>query len=344
MIREFKLRDMDRILKIWLDASCRTHNFIDKDFWVSKVSDMRNVYIPASETYVYEHRGEIYGFLSLHENSLDAVYVAPDQQRKGIGKKLTDKAKELRTELKLCVYKENKDAISFYGKCGFKKDKVQLDKHTGHPEIVMRWKSQPHYRLYNFQPSGNCYKIRLLLKQLDIPFESIPIDIVKKESRTPKFLKKNPNGRVPVLQVNDKYLPESNAALWYLAKGTRFLPNDDFSQARVLQWMFFEQYSHEPNIATVRYWVAILNAKNDFTEQISAKTQAGYAALDVMEKHLCNHSFFVADQYTIADIALYAYTHVAHEGGFDLSGYKYILQWIKAVESQPGHIKIDCDI
>jgi len=190
------------------------------------------------------------------------------------------------------------------------------------------------YKLYNFQASGNCYKLRLLMTQLNIPFESIQVDILKKESRTHDFLEMNPNGRVPLLQYDDKYLPESNAALWYLAKNTPYLPKDEFEQAQVLQWMFFEQYSHEPNIATVRYWVSILGSEDQFLDQIKSKRIAGYAALDVMEKHLSTHRYFVGDSYSIADIALYAYSHVAHEGGFDLSAYENINKWFKLVEEQ----------
>jgi len=197
------------------------------------------------------------------------------------------------------------------------------------------------YKLYNFQPSGNCYKLRLLFSQLNISFDAIQIDILKNESRTPAFLKMNPNGRVPVLQHNDRYLPESNAALWYLAKGSQYLPDDEFEQAQVLQWMFFEQYSHEPNIATVRYWISILGAGDQFSEQIEQKRPAGYAALDVMERHLITNNYFVGGHYSIADIALYAYTHVAHEGGFDLSKYASINNWLNSVESQTNYVTME---
>jgi len=196
------------------------------------------------------------------------------------------------------------------------------------------------YKLYNFQPSGNCYKIRLLLAQLEIPFESIHVDILKNESRTSAFMEKNVHGRVPVLQHNEKYLPESNAALWYLAKGSQYLPEDEFEQAQVLQWMFFEQCSHEPNIAAVRYWISILGKESQFLEQIEQKRHAGYAALDVMESHLSCNTYFVGEKYSIADIALYAYTHVAHEGGFNLSEYKNINNWFKSIESQPNHVTL----
>ena len=193
------------------------------------------------------------------------------------------------------------------------------------------------YKLYNYQPSGNCYKIRLLLNQLGIPFESIQIDILNGESRTPEFLNINPNGMIPVLQIDDKFLPESNAAIWFLSQGTKYYPQDKFEQAQVLQWMFFEQYSHEPNIATVRFWISILHAQDKYANEIKNKMKAGYKALNVMENHLSQHSFFVGDKYSIADIALYAYSHVAHEGGYELSNYTNINRWFKAVESQPDY-------
>jgi len=196
------------------------------------------------------------------------------------------------------------------------------------------------YKLYNFQSSGNCYKIRLLMSHLGVEYESIDIDILKRESRTESFLKINPNGRVPVLQVEDKFLPESNAAIWFLAEGSRYIPTERFQRAQALQWMFFEQYSHEPYIATVRFWISILQDKAGKLKQIRERMPLGYAALDVMETHLKAHDFFAGDGYTIADIALYAYTHVAQEGEYDLSGYKHIDRWFSRVESQPGYVPI----
>lgn len=196
------------------------------------------------------------------------------------------------------------------------------------------------YKLFNFQSSGNCYKIRLLLNQLGIEYESISVDILKGESRTEDFLKINPNGRVPVLQVGDKYLPESNAAIWYLAEKSKLIPSDRFERAQVLQWMFFEQYSHEPYIATVRYWVSILKDKSGKLSQIEQRMPLGYAALNVMETHLQEHDFFAGNLYSIADIALYAYTHVAEEGEFDLAPYNNIKRWFNRVESQSGYVPI----
>lgn len=197
------------------------------------------------------------------------------------------------------------------------------------------------YKLYEFFSSGNCYKIRLLLTQLNLPFQRIQIDILKGESRTPEFLTKNPNGRIPVLETEaGQFLAESNAILFYLSEGTDFLPTDSFEKAQVLQWLFFEQYSHEPYIATSRYWISILGKAEEYRDALNQKRAGGEAALRVMERHLTEHQFFVGERYTIADIALFAYTHVADEGGFDLSGFPAIQGWIKRVQAQPKHINI----
>lgn len=196
-------------------------------------------------------------------------------------------------------------------------------------------------KLYDFLPSGNGYKVRLLLTQLGIAFERIEINILKGESRTSEFLKKNANGRIPVLQLESgEFLAESNAILFYLSENTEFLPADKLLRAQVLQWLFFEQYSHEPNIATPRFWITELGKADEYREAIEQKRKAGYAALAVMEQHLEIHNFFVGDRYSIADIGLFAYTHVANEGGFDLSNFPAIQSWIERVKSQPQHIPI----
>ena len=195
-------------------------------------------------------------------------------------------------------------------------------------------------RLYDFLESGNGYKCRLLLHQLGIPFERIELDIRHGETRTAEFLAKNPNGRIPTLELEDaSFLPESGAILWYLAEGTRFLPDTRLERAQVLRWMFFEQYSHEPYIAVLRWWAhsGQLEAR---AAEVPEKRRAGWAALDVMEAQLRDRPFFVADRYTIADIALYAYTHAAGEGGFDLGGYPAIRAWLARVAGQPGHVPI----
>jgi len=196
-------------------------------------------------------------------------------------------------------------------------------------------------RLYDYLPSGNGYKVRLLLRQLRLPFELIEVDILAGASRTPEFLGKNPNGRIPVLEVHaGVFLAESNAILSYRADGTPFLPRDRLERARVFQWMFFEQYSHEPNIATVRFWLTHLGLNDERRARLEQKRTLGYAALGVMEVHLASREFFVGDRYSIADIALYAYTHVADEGGFDLSRFPAVLGWLERVRRQPGHVPI----
>lgn len=197
------------------------------------------------------------------------------------------------------------------------------------------------YHLYDFLPSGNGYKVRLLLTQLGIPFSRTEINITQGETRTQDFLAKNPNGRIPVLEViPGQFLAESNAILFYLSQGTRYFPTQPFAQAQVMQWLFFEQYSHEPNIATSRYWLKILGQADQYRDQLAQKQKQGYAALAVMDKHLQHHSFFVAEQYTIADIGLFAYTHVAQEGGFDLTPFSAIQAWLQRVQAQPRYISM----
>jgi glutathione S-transferase len=195
-------------------------------------------------------------------------------------------------------------------------------------------------RLYDFLESGNGYKVRLLLHQLEIPFERIELDITQGATRTPEFLAKNPNGRIPLLELEDgTCLAESNAIQWYLAEGTPLLPDDPIARVRVLQWMFFEQYSHEPYIAVVRFWLH-QGLAAEKSKEIEERRPRGYEALSVMESQLAANDFFVADRYTIADIALYAYTHVAHEGDFDLSDYPAVRAWLERVRGQPHHVPI----
>jgi glutathione S-transferase len=205
-------------------------------------------------------------------------------------------------------------------------------------------------RLHDSASSGNAYKVRLLLTQLGIPFERIEYDTDHGATRTSEFLSTiNATGRVPVLELDDgRCLPESNAILWYLAEGTPYLPGADghgedgrWQRAQVLQWMFFEQYSHEPNIATVRAWLT--HGVEMTPERVAAlpgKRKSGEAALAVTERHLTTRRFFVGERYTVADIALYAYTHVAHEGGFDLAPYPAVRAWLGRVAAEPRHLKI----
>jgi glutathione S-transferase len=194
-------------------------------------------------------------------------------------------------------------------------------------------------RLYDNTDSGDGYKVRLFLTQLGLPFERIELDTERGETRTPDFLARNPNGKIPLLELADgRRLAESDAILFYLAEGTSYLPTDRFERAQVLQWMFFEQYSHEPNIAVARHWLRHLEITPERRSALTQKQKQGHAALAVMERHLTGRTFFVADRYTIADIALYAYTHVADQGGFDLTPYPEIRTWLGRIATQPGWI------
>jgi len=196
-------------------------------------------------------------------------------------------------------------------------------------------------RLYDFLPSGNGYKVRLLLRQLSVPYELVEMDITRGETRTPDFLAKNPNGRIPLIELEDgRFLAESGAILFYFAEGTRFLPGDRWKRAEVLQWMFFEQYSHEPYIAVARAWLHLFGLDEERRRQLPQKQNLGYDALAVMERHLIRRETFVGDEPTIADIALYAYTHVADEGGFDLSRFPAVLRWLARIRSLPGYAPI----
>ncbi|MDB5738010.1 MAG: glutathione S-transferase family protein [Sphingomonas bacterium] len=199
--------------------------------------------------------------------------------------------------------------------------------------------------LHEYARSGNCYKIRLTSALLGLPIERREYDILKGETRTPTFLAEvNANGRIPVLQIGERFLPESNAACFYLASGGVLIPDDAFDRADMLRWMFFEQYNHEPNVATLRFWLAFLGDAGMSAEQkaaIPARRAAGEAALDVMEEHLAARTFFVGERLTLADIALFAYTHVAGEGGFDLSRWPAIGAWIARVAATPAYISID---
>jgi glutathione S-transferase len=197
--------------------------------------------------------------------------------------------------------------------------------------------------LYDFMGSGNGYKVRLLLAQLGLEYKLVERDILKGETRTPEFLAKNPNGRIPTLELEDgTHLAESDAILWYLAEGTRFAPETRLERAQTLQWMFFEQYSHEPYIAVARFWRHFFTQLTPQQEiELPSRMEKGYAALGVMERHLSRHRFFVADRYGIADIALYGYTHVAGEGGFNLDNFPQVNAWLARVADEPGHVTMD---
>ena len=196
--------------------------------------------------------------------------------------------------------------------------------------------------LYNSAVSGNCYKVRLLAAHLGLPLELYELSVVDRSNRAEVIGDLNPARRVPTLVLDDgRPLAESNAILWYLGDGTAYVPGDLYERAQVLQWQFFEQYQHEPSIAVVRFLVALSGEAEKHGERIREQTASGYVALDAMERHLVGHTYLAAERYTIADISLYAYTHVAHEGGFDLSPYPAIRAWLDRVAAQPGHVTID---
>jgi glutathione S-transferase len=195
--------------------------------------------------------------------------------------------------------------------------------------------------LYDSPVSGNCYKVRLLLAHLGIPYERRAVDVVDRSNRPDLLGGLNPALRVPTLVLDDgRPLAESGAILWYFGEGTRFVPEDRYERAQVLQWMFFEQYDHEPAIAVTRFWLTYSGRPEAFADRLEERTAAGYRALDAMEGHLAGRDFLVGDGPTLADIALYAYTHVANEGGYDLTGYPAIRAWLDRVSAVPGHVPI----
>jgi len=199
------------------------------------------------------------------------------------------------------------------------------------------------HTLYSMQRSGNSYKVRLALARLGIPYKLVEVNILQGESRTPEFLKKNPSGQIPLLEVAPgRYLAESNAILWYVAGGTVLAPEDRIERAEAMQWMFFEQHSLEPNIGAAFFWLALIKGGRDLQQHaLEDWMENGYHALGVMEQHLGSRRFFVTDRYTIADIALYAYTHVAHECDFDLARFPAIRRWLARVAAEPGHVAMD---
>jgi glutathione S-transferase len=197
--------------------------------------------------------------------------------------------------------------------------------------------------LYNSQVSGNCYKVRLLLAHLGIAYERQELSVSDRSNRPDVLGGLNPALRVPTLVLDDgRSLGESGAIIWYFGEGTRFVPDDPFERAQVLQWMFFEQYDHEPAIAVVRFWLAYSGRpREDFADRLDERLAAGYRALDALERHLDGRTWLVGGSMTLADIALYAYTHVADEGGFELDRYPAIGAWLERVASEPGHVSID---
>jgi glutathione S-transferase len=199
--------------------------------------------------------------------------------------------------------------------------------------------------LHEYAASGNCYKVRLTAALLEIPLERREYDIMKGETRTPEFLQNvNANGRIPVLQVGDRFIPESNAACYFLADGSRLIPTDRSDDADMLRWMFWEQYNHEPNIATLRFWMRWVgeDALSDAQRmQVAGKREAGNAALKLMNDHLTGRDWFVGEDVSLADICLFAYTHVARDAEFRLGAYPHVLSWIERIEKQPNFLPMD---
>ncbi|PYF00025.1 glutathione S-transferase [Rhodopseudomonas faecalis] len=200
------------------------------------------------------------------------------------------------------------------------------------------------YKLYSMQRSGNSYKVRLALALLGVPYQAIEVDILSGESRTPEFLSKNPSGQVPLLEVEDgRYLAESNAILWYVTVGTSLAPASRIERAEALQWMFFEQHALEPNIGAAYFWLSLVKGGRDLqTHALEDWMERGYAALQVMENHLKTNAYFAAGQLTIADIALFGYTHVANQCDFDLDAFPAIGAWLRRVQQTPGFISMAC--
>ena len=199
------------------------------------------------------------------------------------------------------------------------------------------------FTLYSMQRSGNSYKARLALAQLGLSYRLIEIDILKGDSHTPEFLAKNPNGQIPLLEVaQGRYLAESNAILWYIAGGSVLAPEDRMDRADAMQWMFFEQHSLEPNIGAAYFWLSLVKGGRDLqTHALEDWMERGYAALQVMENHLKSHDYFAAGQLTVADIALYGYTHVADRCDYDLAAFPAVRAWLRRVEQSPGFVAMD---
>jgi glutathione S-transferase len=197
-------------------------------------------------------------------------------------------------------------------------------------------------RLYNNQDSGNCWKVRQLLALLGIEYERVELDVIDRSNRKDVLGGKNPALRVPTLELdNGEYLAESNAILWYLGDGTEYVPTDPLERARALQWMFFEQYEVEPNIAVARFWIAILGERDKHAAELEGKWRGGKRALDAIEAHLADRDWLVGDAFSIADISVYGYAHVAEEAGFDLEPYPAVRAWIERVAARPGYVPME---
>ena len=199
------------------------------------------------------------------------------------------------------------------------------------------------YTLYSMQRSGNCYKVRLALAQLDIPHRLIDIDFLKGETHTPDFLAKNPNGQIPLLEIEpDLYLAESNAILWFLAEGTPLVGDTPLHRARVLQWMFFEQHAIVPNVGAAYFWLCLVKGGRELQQHtLDDWMEEGQRSLGVLDKHIGGHRFFAGDRYTIADAALYSYTHLAEQSEFDLTRFPALRDWLARVAAESRHVAMD---
>ncbi len=199
------------------------------------------------------------------------------------------------------------------------------------------------HKLYSMQRSGNCYKVRLALAQLGIPYENVEIDILKGETHTPDFLAKNPSGQIPLLEVApDRHLAESNAILWFLAERSPLLSDDHLQRAAVLQWLFFEQHAIVPNIGAAYFWLCLVKGGRELQQHaLDDWMEEGQRSLNVLDKHASRHRYFAGDTYSIADIALYAYTHLAEQCDFDLSPFPALREWLNRISREPRHIAMD---
>ena len=318
-------------------------NKTPRDFlsWLAKEDDF---------CVVAEANDQIMGVGLLHRSGeIRLCYLAPGAQGRGLGKAIHAALEEKARAwgLKRLHLESTVSARPFYERVGYRsvgaaKPGFGISHCHPYEKMLQPPESEPNARMlkvYGDLQSGNCYKAKLLLAQLGRPHEWVHVNILEKETRTPAFLSKNPNGKIPLLEIEEGvYLPESDAILHYLAEGTPFLPSERLLRAQVLQWLFFEQYSHEPYIAVARYIIRYLGRPEEYEPKLQEKIGPGYAALEVMERHLAGRRFFAAERYTIADIGLYAYTHVAHEGGFELSRFPAVKAWLERVKNQPGHI------
>jgi glutathione S-transferase len=309
--------------------------------------------IDQHRAFVATRDGAIVGLLVLIETGsgmlLDNVAVHPEQQGTGLGHRLLDLAESVARsrgyrQLDLYTHTLMHENIALYERIGYREtarrtehgyDRVYLRK-----TLISQDEPRPvNMKLYGDHRSGNCYKIELLMALLELPYDWVDVDILAGETRTPAFLARNPNGKIPVLELPDgRCLSESNAILNFLAAGSAYLPEDWFDLAKVQQWQFFEQYSHEPYIAVARFIARYLDLPDGRRAEYEAKQAGGHRALAVMETQLSRTPFLVGERLTSADIALYGYTHVAHEGGFDLAAYPAIQGWLKRIEDQPNYV------